>query len=254
MVAQCFTKILIEKGNTCTLERITHNGQVKTDPYDLLFLLYPVHASNAPAGVYQWLHQLTAVDKIPAVVISVSGGGEVSPNTACRIHSIHELEKKGYEVIYDHMLVMPSNLFIPTPRSLAVMLLEILPKKVNQISEDVMSGIRQRTTPLWYDRLFSLIFEIEKTGARQWGRGIKVSSACDGCGWCAKNCPSGNITMVNGLPHFNVSCQLCMGCIYGCHTQALLPGAFKFFFLKEGFNLKAILKEVPLSGDVDIEK
>jgi hypothetical protein len=54
--------------------------------------------------------------------------------------------------------------------------------------------------------------------------------------------------MLNGLPHFNGSCQLCMGCIYGCHAHALSPHVFKFFLLKEGFNLKAIMKEVPLPG------
>jgi hypothetical protein len=42
------------------------------------------------------------------------------------------------------------------------MLLEILPEKVNQTVDDVLSGFHQRTTPLWYDRVFSHIFEIEK--------------------------------------------------------------------------------------------
>jgi flavodoxin len=107
MVAQCFARTLTEKGNTCTFDRITHNGPANAGFCDMLFLLFPVHASNAPAGVYQWLQRLTAVNKTPAVVISVSGGGEVSPNTACRVQSIHELEKKRLRVIYDRMLVMP---------------------------------------------------------------------------------------------------------------------------------------------------
>jgi flavodoxin len=58
---------------------------------DLLVLLFPVYAFNAPKPVDEWLKKIKPVQGRPAVVISVSGGGDVSPNTACRVKTIRSL-------------------------------------------------------------------------------------------------------------------------------------------------------------------
>ncbi|MDD2216113.1 MAG: hypothetical protein PHR60_08170, partial [Eubacteriales bacterium] len=47
---------------------------------DLLILLYPVHAFNAPEPIYKWIDDNTDNQTTRAVVISVSGGGEITPN------------------------------------------------------------------------------------------------------------------------------------------------------------------------------
>ncbi len=123
-VADCFNDIL--KKNDCTgnTERITSGEVSDNTPHDLLILIFPVHAFNAPEAVYKWIASVPRANGIPAAVISVSGGGEVIPNTACRQSSIRRLEKKGYQVIYERMLVMPSNWVSATKEPLAVMLLE----------------------------------------------------------------------------------------------------------------------------------
>jgi hypothetical protein len=45
----------------------------------LLIILYPVYAFNAPRPVYDFISSLPMSNKAQAAVISVSGGGEVSP-------------------------------------------------------------------------------------------------------------------------------------------------------------------------------
>ena len=43
---------------------------------------------------------------------------------------------------------------------------------------------------------------MEKYGAGFFGKHIKVSDACNGCGWCVNNCPAGNILLNSGRPEF----------------------------------------------------
>ncbi len=83
----------------------------------MLLLLFSVHAFNAPDAVYKWIDGLDTVKHISAAVISVSGAGDVCPNTACRVSSIKRLTKKGYHVLYERMIVMPSNWVAPAPGS-----------------------------------------------------------------------------------------------------------------------------------------
>lgn len=121
---------------------------------DMLVVLYAVHASNAPEPVYEWIKSIPKVNKTTTAVISVSGGGEIPPNTACRVGCIRLLEKKGYDVVYEKMIVMPSNWIVPTMDALAVRLLEVLPAKVGNAVHDLLSGVRHRTKPMLIDRFF----------------------------------------------------------------------------------------------------
>ena len=110
------------------------------------------------------------------------------------------------------MFVMPSNWIIPTKHPLALKLLEILPEKVEKTVENILSGTQSRTSPLFIDRLFSRIGELEKVGAKLFGKLIKVTDDCNSCGWCARNCPAGNIDMNIEKPIFRNKCHLCLDC------------------------------------------
>lgn len=253
MVANCFYETLRQAGCLGN-KHVVSQGANNLGQHDLLFLIYPLHAFNAPEVIYKWINRIQTVNKIPAVVISVSGGGEVSPNTASRISSIKRLEKKGYNVIYDKMLVMPNNWIVATKESLAVKLLEVLPDKVKRIVDDILSGVNHRTSPVLIDRLFSKLGELEKPCARLFGRLIKTSKECDGCGWCSNHCPAGNISIVMDKPKFEGRCHLCLCCIYGCHKKALMPRIGKFIVIKEGYNLNQLEKKVPLTEPVNIDE
>ncbi|MFA9465264.1 MAG: hypothetical protein ACERKN_13350 [Velocimicrobium sp.] len=51
---------------------------------DLLIVLSPVYAFRLASIVEKWTRNLPKVKGTYAAIISVSGGGEISPNTACR--------------------------------------------------------------------------------------------------------------------------------------------------------------------------
>ncbi len=62
---------------------------------NLLLLLFPVYALDACEPVHHWLKTIPNGGNLLTAVISVSGGGETWPNTACRMTAIKELEKKA---------------------------------------------------------------------------------------------------------------------------------------------------------------
>ncbi|WP_202621669.1 EFR1 family ferrodoxin [Anaerocolumna sedimenticola] len=251
-VAECFDKRLKEKGCKGSMERIAAGECNSSEDYELLFLIFPVHAFNAPEAVYKRIELSHTVKNRKAVVISVSGGGEVFPNRACRQSSIRRLTKKGYHVVYENMIVMPSNWIVETKEPLSVMLLQVLPDKVSNMVDAVLSGVKRRTRPFVLDRIFSSIGELEKKTAGFWGNRIKVSGSCNGCGLCIRLCPSGNITMKKGKPDFGHKCHLCLNCIYSCPGNNLTPGFAKFIIIKQGYNLNHIESKVPLKEQIDV--
>lgn len=219
---------------------------------DLLLILYPVYAMNAPKPIYDFIDRLPAARKLPVVVISVSGGGEVTPNTASRLHTIRRLEAKGYRVVYEKMFIMPANALATTPEELSLELLRAIPAKTEFVVNDLMSGVCRRTNPNLINRIISFFGEALKLsiGGQLFGRQIKVTDQCNGCDLCARRCPMGNIKMLNGKPHFRKRCAVCLRCIYGCPRKALSPGIGKLIVLKE-YNLnrlKARLAEEPASN------
>lgn len=241
-VANEFKKVFEAKERSVSIHELNNRVPMINEQEELLVIIYPVHACNAPEAVYQYIENTAVVNKTPAAVISVSGGGEVTPNTACRLHCINRLEKKGFKVIYEKMLVMPSNWIVPTLDDLAIRLLEVLPHRVNKITTDLLSGITHRTKPNLLNKLLSNIGELEKPSAHFFGKRIRVNKQCNSCGWCERACPRTNISLVNGIPNFKGKCSLCLKCIYGCPQKALRPGIGKFIIVKGGYNLNSIEK------------
>lgn len=207
---------------------------------DILVLLFPVYAFNAPKPIDEWLEKIQPVQGRPAVVVSVSGGGEISPNTACRSATIRHLEEKGYEVIYEKMLVMPSNCMIGFDEILCAMILHATPVIVDRVVVDLTKGKRYRTKPYWIDRIASRLGYFESLGESFFGRHLKVNDKCINCGWCEKMCPRDNIKIIDDKHLFGNDCVICLRCVYGCPHKAIEPGFGKFMVLSEGFNLSKL--------------
>lgn len=210
---------------------------------DFLIILYPVYDFGAPKPITEWIARTPAVNGIPAAVISVSGGGDISPNTACRTAVIKKLEKKGYNVLYENMIIMPSNVIVTYDDSISAMLLRKMPDKTKEIVSDILSGKRIRKNPLLLDRFLTKLGSIGRNYGKPFAKGLKVTNDCIGCSWCEKHCPRGNISMCDGKPVFGKDCVICLRCIYGCPKKAItVSGSCKILILKDGYNLKALEK------------
>lgn len=240
-IVECFEKQLIEHGidvskiNVACLEEAC-----KKVNSDLLIIFSPVYALRLTSIVEEWTKKLPETENMAAAIISVSGAGEMSPNTACRVKCKSILKKKGYNFIYEKMLVMPSNFAIQAEQQLNFRVINIMPLKVKTIIADILSGKKNITQPKIQDRFLAVMGKMEHLGARFFGRFIKVSKACNQCSACVRNCPKKNIQIKNGKIKFGFGCMLCLKCIYACPCKALSPRILRFFVLKSGFNLKSM--------------
>jgi len=223
-----------------------------------LMVLYPVYDFGAPKPIEEWINRLQAVQHIPAAVISVSGGGEISPNTACRIAAIKGLQQKGYDVGYENMIVMPSNVFVHYNDIVSDLLLKKLPVKAEKIVSDILAGKRIRKRPLLIDRFFAMLGSIGRNYGKSFSKHLRVNNTCVGCSWCRNHCPRSNISMLNGKPVFGKECVICLCCVYGCPKKAITVSGFcKALILKEGYDIKTLEQcacglpsKLPLSSQI----
>ncbi len=246
LAAQSLAQSLNDRGKPVILhpldKSVSSQNQINIHekPISALVLLYAVHAMDAPLPVHSWIKGLPELDHLPAVVISVSGGGEVWPNTACRRRVIRSLSKKRAIVFLEEMYIMPANWITSTPVRAASELLRVLPYKTGRTAQSIIQLKSQRTPFHFLGWLFAWISHLEQFGAPHFGKSLYANEDCDACGWCASNCPQLNIVMRQDKPDFTNQCVMCMRCLYGCHRRAIQSRILKFMVLKEGFNLSRI--------------
>ncbi len=253
-VAEAIRREWENRNHTVKTTEIGRCYERETVTYDLLVLCYAVHAFNAPLPVIRWIKSQNGANQTPAVVISVSGGGEVTPNLACRVLAGKKLKRQNFRVIYEKMIVMPSNWIVPTKKILTDALLDILPFKISYCVSEILAGKERHTKAGLGNRIFSLLGKLEHLIAGRFGEKITVSDTCSGCGLCAQNCPVGNIRLVDNRPRFSRECVFCLQCLYGCPKDALKPGWGKFITISEGYDFKAMLRDKSDSAGLDLEK
>lgn len=252
-VAKTFSKEFQARGHTTLCRSITKT-ESPDESTDLLVLCFAVHASNAPEPVMRWVKNLEKADERPVVIISISGGGEVTPNLACRVPLKRAFKRKNYRLLYEKMLVMPSNWIVGTKRVLSSKLLQVLPYKVSYVVNDVLNGKGSFTHPLLGNRFLTFIGSLEHVGARSFGKKILVDKSCTLCGLCVKRCPVSNISLHGDRPVFGKNCTLCLNCIYSCPQGALHPGTMKFVVIKKGFSFQEILALPSDNLPIDLDK
>jgi ferredoxin len=243
-VAQAFAASLARRGhlvNPIALDSSSHIAHAPNEVSLLgasssVILVFAVHAFDAPEPVYRWLETATGDSKRTAV-ISVSGGGEAWPNTGCRENVICALTEKGFSVTYEKMMVMPCNWVFSVTDDVAMHLLAAVPAKTEKILDRFLSGSTRRTghRQSWLRRTISTL---EKRGARQFPRKIRVTERCNACLWCVRHCPVNNIACSEGKPRFGGACVMCFRCVYGCPKGAIAANDFQV--LKKGFDLCAV--------------
>jgi ferredoxin len=237
-VADCFERQLVDNGVKVKKINVANNENYDVKATDMLLIVSPVYAFRLTSVIEKWTKNLPNSNGTYAAIISVSGGGEISPNTACRTRCKRFLKRKNYELIYEKMLVMPSNFAIQAEEQLNHDLINILPKKVDKIISDMIAGKKNITHPKLQDRIFVSLGKAEHFGASMFGVSIHATNECNQCGLCIRNCPKKNIRLKNGKPKFGFNCMWCMKCLYSCPSKALSPRILKCFVLRKGFDIK----------------
>ncbi len=241
-IVEELTKKFVLKGINVEINRIKRANihDLKEIIADYYILIFPVHSFNAPKPIYEWVKHLQG-NKTKTSVISISGGGDIITNSACRVKTVSLLKKNHFNIIFEEMIRMPNNWMKVPKKEKYTKILSKLPFKINDISEAILSQTKQKKIIYWIDYLISALGEMEKKTTPKFGNGIRVLESCNGCGLCAENCCSSNIVMENQKPNFKNECDMCLGCIYNCPQKALLPTYAGFQVDKKGYDLKKMI-------------
>ena len=246
LVAKLLTDKLKNEKINVVVNRIYRDNINKFEKLEIDYyvLIFPIHSFNAPKPIYEWIEHL-AGNYCKTSVISVSGGGNVISNSACRCKTVKLLKNSNFNVVYEEMVRMPNNWMKAPDKKKYTRILSKLPTKIDQISQTITSAKRKKKVIYWVDYLISALGEAEKNGTHKFGNGIKVLESCTGCGLCSKNCCSSNIQMeslalskVQNKPKFDDRCDMCLGCVYNCPQKALQPTWGAFQIDKNGYNLR----------------
>lgn len=250
-IAQSMKKALQNHGHESVLHSLDFsvNESLKIDTEKLerskyLIVLYPVYSFDAPKPVFEWIDTLPKqMNQKLTAVISVSGGGDIIVNRSCRVSCIHELINKGCNVIYEDMMVMPSNFAMKANDDLNMWLIKFIPNKVEKIVQQILLRKDRPLEKIKHKKKLSF-GQKEHNHIKKFGTSLFTTDKCIACGWCADNCPRCNIEIVSGKPIFDDRCVMCMRCIYGCPTKAITSDKYKFVILKEGYNLTKMENEM----------
>lgn len=208
--------------------------------FDLIVVLFPVHAFDAPEPIYTWAKALPDKQSVPVALVSVSAAGELWINQACRSGLVKVLSRKGCDVFYERTVIMPINIIIATKEAFSARLLELLPVKTENMAGELLAHRRRLTVPPPQSRLLTWVSKVQKKVAKLFGKELRVKEACTGCGLCAKNCPAANIHMSAGTPQFGWHCVQCLRCVYACPANAIYPLVSRFLIVRGGYDLNKI--------------
>lgn len=236
-----------DEGSTCDIHDIGKGDFGFSDLNGgMIIVMYPVHAFGAPIPVYDAIDKLSAVKGKPAAVISISAGGEVSTNSGCRIKAKRKLRAKGYSIVHEDMIMMPSNWAVRDSEEIESIVINALDSKVKVIGEIISDSenkqllASQKRISL-YSRIMAAIGTFSRRiGFPIMGKFYKASDTCNGCSLCAAQCPQKNIKMMNGKPRFGWKCVICMKCIYACPMNSISAGPFNFMIVDGGYDIQEL--------------
>lgn len=240
-------------GRGCATQVVAIDRRLLANPQqgaggDVLGLGYPVHAWNAPRIVFDFLRQLPPGEGRPAFIFRTAGDPMLNGGAVAMAR--RRLVRRGYDVLSDDLFVMPANVAIAYDPRLIKQLDQAAQRLAPRVAARVLAGERHLPHDSWGSQLVSTLFSAGETaGARLWGRHLSASAACTACGRCARDCPTGNITLRDGRPHFAWSCLLCLRCIYSCPTGALRPRIVGRRFIFDHYDIGPAISDPDLPAD-----
>jgi ferredoxin/flavodoxin len=260
LVADLLAGALRRRGSMVELlaieEVLNVRGRWDTAPYRYIGIGWPVHALDAPRIVYEFLRRLPPGEGKPVFTFRSAGdpfwnGGPTEPIRRA-------LAQRGYRVRREDLLIMPPNVLISCPHTVARQLYLKAEQRVEAIASAILTDGDAEPdviaeSPL-IQRVVARIFaKTEGLGARLAGRWWHVTADCTLCNRCVDECPPGNIFRDMDRLTFGWDCLSCLRCVYRCPEQAIRPPSWlSFLVLKEGYDPTSMLDDAYDSVDAQV--
>jgi len=230
-------ELLKEKLN-CDMYSIENEPFVQND----MIVMFPIYGFGTPKIVLEWLRKLPYSNKEVAIV--TTGADNILMNKSASNAAIEILEKKGYKVRYDRIVIMASNFLMAYPDAFVKQLYEIAKIKTDHIVYELENKIRRRyNNSLLVQIIKPIHYGESKILSKVFGESLGVNGSCTKCLICVKLCPCDNIEFTDDTIRFSSQCILCMRCVYSCPVKAIESSSVKIAILSKGYNLEGILNK-----------
>jgi len=203
-------------------------GEQSLPTADLLGFCFPVYAFGIPRICRRYLNDLDAFSTTQKVFILITAGAASESGYSVG-ECVRILKRKNCEIVYTAVIEMPANWIVAMNPPAKEEASEIIRKGVEQsrkIASEILDGIRKYhafNVPIQYGRIrfYQDYFLFKYLGIYNIWRMFRVYETCNGCGLCAKICPTHSIVMDQEKPKWLSTCEQCMRCANYCHREAI---------------------------------
>lgn len=221
----CIEKLvsLLDKNAEClpledkgTIQAIKENG--------VIIYGYPIQFSNAPIFARDFIKNNNELWKGKKVLCVATMGFLSGDGAGC---TARLFKKYGASVLGGLHLRMPDSVCDSKALKNTVDENHKIVLKADEKIERVAENIKNSKYPHQGMNIFSIILGLFSQRiwwhyrTSKYSDSLKISDECSGCGLCVKNCPVGNLNLVDGKATSNNHCTMCYRCISSCPNKAI---------------------------------
>lgn len=244
-VCKKITEELLSYDIDTQLIKIEKIDKMESINADLFGIAYPIHGFNAPEIIDEFVNYLPIGDT-PYFIIKTSGE-PLKINDASSMFFSKTLNSKKYSFIGEYHYIMPYNIIFRHSDDMVAMMRIRLNKKVKEDAKDIAKCNTKSIKYPMKAKIVAKIVRIEHPAIKLIGKGFSINKKkCIGCNKCVNNCPTQNISIVNGKFKFSSDCLGCMRCAFNCPTDAIRTGILNAWRVNGKYDFEnASLSEKP---------